>query len=450
MMFKSQHLYRVRRLAFLLGVVTCAWFLHPEATGQDLLVRYTFDEGSGDALDTGAPPPANGTLGADTTRTTNTPGGASPFAVDLTAEGLDNFVNGGDAAKVDTLESFTLTTWLYLEGLNTDQAGDTSGNVRLLSKQGGPPFFDGFSWNLNDPNMGVREIDNFRLGLFIGGVDTFAFAFSSEDTGAGNSWAFLAATYDANAADNIAFFSGDETTPTAPLGVPAPAAAGAVASTSGSANFGVGFTDADPTFDFAADGFQDDVRVYSGVLTLEQLEAVRLENLPTTPDGDFNDDGSWDDQDINALSGAIVSGSTDLSFDMNGDGQLTPADITDPGTVEGGGAGWLVVGGANNPAVTGGNPFLNADSNLDGTVDGQDFLTWNSTKFTDSLNWTDGNWDATNPVDGQDFLIWNSNKFLSSSDGAAAVPEPAGFLLLGAVAMVGLLIGRRWGTFASS
>lgn len=154
------------------------------------------------------------------------------------------------------------------------------------------------------------------------------------------------------------------------------------------------------------------------------------------PDGDFNDDGSWDELDINALSGAIVAGSTDLSFDMNGDGAITPEDITDPGNTEGGGAGWLVVGGANNPNVTGGNPFLNGDSNLDGTVDGLDFVTWNSSKFMDIPNWTEGNWNAVNPVDGQDFIIWNTNKFQSASD-VAAVPEPTALSLVFLILAVG-------------
>lgn len=161
-----------------------------------------------------------------------------------------------------------------------------------------------------------------------------------------------------------------------------------------------------------------------------------IEQLQSTVNGDFDNNGLWNCNDINALSAAIVAGSTDLSFDMNGDGSITGADITDAGV------GWLAVGGANNPAATsGGNPFLNADANLDGTVDGPDFLVWNGTKFTNTDQWCAGDFNADGVSDGQDFLIWNGNKFLSSDHGAAAVPEPATVVLLLPVLVA---IFRRW------
>jgi hypothetical protein len=103
--------------------------------------------------------------------------------------------------------------------------------------------------------------------------------------------------------------------------------------------------------------------------------------------------------------------STDLSFDMNGDGFITIADVTDPGS------GWLAVGGANNPNTTGGNPFLAGDADLSGEVDGSDFGVWNSNKFTSIAAWCSGDFNADGVVDGSDFGIWNSNKF-QASDGA--------------------------------
>ena len=134
--------------------------------------------------------------------------------------------------------------------------------------------------------------------------------------------------------------------------------------------------------------------------------------------GDFNNDGAWDCADIDALSAAIAAGSTDLAFDMNGDGAIDLADLTDES------AGWLAVGGAVNSTATGGNAFLVGDANLDGTVDGQDFVRWNDSKFTSNSNWCDGNFNGDAVVDGQDFVAWNDNKFTSSSDIIAAVPEP--------------------------
>jgi hypothetical protein len=143
----------------------------------------------------------------------------------------------------------------------------------------------------------------------------------------------------------------------------------------------------------------------------------------TAVTGDFNNDGLWNCTDINLLSAAIATGSTNPSFDMNGDGMITRADITAPNL------GWLAVGGSHNPAQTNGNPFLDADANLSGAVDGSDFGIWNANKFTFQNEYCRGDFNASGAVDGSDFGIWNSNKFQSSA--AAAVPEPTAILLLG-------------------
>ena len=149
---------------------------------------------------------------------------------------------------------------------------------------------------------------------------------------------------------------------------------------------------------------------------------------PVTVSGDFNSDGSWDCMDIDALVAAVASGSTDLSFDMNGDGVINSADVTDAGS------GWLAVGGANNPGATsGGNPFLIGDATLDGTVDGLDFIEWNNNKFSNLAEWCGGDFNVDGTVDGLDFIEWNRNKFTSSDSASSqppVVPEPTGLLLL--------------------
>ena len=155
--------------------------------------------------------------------------------------------------------------------------------------------------------------------------------------------------------------------------------------------------------------------------------------------GDFDNNGMWNCDDINALSAAIASGSTNLNFDMNGDGVITPADITDPTD------GWLTVGGANNPAQTNGNPFLNGDANLSGAVDGSDFGVWNANKFSNSAAWCNGDFNASGGVDGSDFGIWNGNKFQSSAS-ASAVPEPAIGTAFAVLLLAGGLCRRREGT----
>ena len=87
--------------------------------------------------------------------------------------------------------------------------------------------------------------------------------------------------------------------------------------------------------------------------------------------------------------------------------------------------------------------FLNyramaGDANGDGFVDGQDFLAWNSNKFTGGTDWTTGDFNGDGITDGADFLLWNANKFTGAGFGLNAVPEPTGMLLLllGFVAVV--------------
>ncbi len=67
---------------------------------------------------------------------------------------------------------------------------------------------------------------------------------------------------------------------------------------------------------------------------------------------------------------------------------------------------------------------LPGDANLDGVVNGADFLIWNSNKFTSQVGWRNGDFNADGFVDGQDFVIWNGFKF-QSLDTTATVPEPA-------------------------
>ncbi len=142
--------------------------------------------------------------------------------------------------------------------------------------------------------------------------------------------------------------------------------------------------------------------------------------------GDFNHDGLLDCSDIDALTSVIAAGSNDADYDLSGDGLVTVTDRD----------AWLAAAGAENLAS--GNAYLAADANLDGVVDGQDFIAWNDHKFTDTAAWCRGDFSADGVVDGQDFVVWNNTKFMSS-DGLAAVPEPAAGVWL--VVSLAVLIG---------
>ena len=126
-----------------------------------------------------------------------------------------------------------------------------------------------------------------------------------------------------------------------------------------------------------------------------------------------------DCDDVDALVAAVVAQSTSTTFDVNMDGTVDRADVNF----------WVM-----DLAGT-----LLADADLDGTVDGNDFLRWNDHKFTSVAAWCSGDFNADGVVDGQDFLIWNDHKFMSAS---VAVPEPATMTLI-CLLICGLAAGRR-------
>ncbi len=106
---------------------------------------------------------------------------------------------------------------------------------------------------------------------------------------------------------------------------------------------------------------------------------------------------------------------------------MSPIDLTLDGTVD---TTDLDVwrGIAGDVLYASGAPILLGDANLDGAVDGQDFIAWNTSKFTMTARWSDGDFNADGAVDGQDFIVWNTHKF-QSADGSATVPESGLFQL---------------------
>ena len=104
--------------------------------------------------------------------------------------------------------------------------------------------------------------------------------------------------------------------------------------------------------------------------------------------------------------GVSVTTGVNDHFDLNGDGQINLEDRDE----------WLSQAGYANGFD---GPMLLGDANLDGVVDGVDFIAWNNNKFGPSLNWSDADFNGDGFVDGVDFITWNDNKF-----NVAAVPEP--------------------------
>jgi hypothetical protein len=283
------------------------------------VLRYTFDEASGNALDSGSAPLTDATFEGGATRSPDTPSG-SGSSLDMRGEPSYAHLLGPNAPDLNGLAALTITTWLNVETY-------TSGNHRLLSQQA-PTTFGGFSWNMNaTPNDGPVGPDNFRLGMFVGnnisaGAADFGAAFSNVDVDAANKWVMLAVTYDSALADgNTKFYIGDLATPMAQLGddqtLPQ------LTIDAGTARLGVGFTDAAPTANTSVLGRQDDVRAYATALDLAALEAVRLENVGSGGfDGDFTENGTVDGADLTAWTAGF--GTTGTATHMQGD---TDADM---------------------------------------------------------------------------------------------------------------------------
>ena len=397
--------------------------------GQQPVLHYTFDEVAGDAIDLGIEPSANGALQPNAMRTSNTPGGFSPFALDLSAPGIESWVTGGDAAKVDTLTSFTFTTWLNLQGLNEDQDGN--GNVRLLAKQAAAPF-NGFSWNLNNPLDGERGTDNFRLGMFVGGVEAFGFGQSTESLDADDRWVFLAATYDGTEEfDNLNFYVGDEMAEVSLLGLPLSIFAGPVLSTTGEATVNIGATDAAPEVDFAANGYQDDVRIYNQVLSESQLDAIRLENLgPAGQAGDFNGDGVIDATDIDLLTLQVRNETHLADFDLTSDGLVDETDRIH--------------------LITKSLFTYFGDANLDLEFNSSDLVAvFQKGEYEDGIpansTWSSGDWNGDGEFDSTDFVtaFGEGGYELGRRVAAKSIPESHANGLVGVIGVFYVQSVRR-------
>jgi hypothetical protein len=131
-----------------------------------------------------------------------------------------------------------------------------------------------------------------------------------------------------------------------------------------------------------------------------QINGIRTEALVVTSqiDGDFDNDGDYDCNDINALTNAVATGGSVAMFDLNGDSMLSLADVDE----------WRAEAGAVNLGT--GQVYPKGDANLSGMTDNSDFLVWDANKFTFNTQWCSANFNADLVIDGADFSIWNENK----------------------------------------
>ena len=183
---------------------------------------------------------------------------------------------------------------------------------------------------------------------------------------------------------------------------------------------------------FGPDSRYGDISIWAPIDRAQNISFLEAQGLTVLGDfvsGDFEPDGTYDCSDVNLLTAAVADGLNEVTFDLTGDGLVNVDDLDE----------WLAVAGSAN--LPSGNPYLKADINLDGTVDGLDFIGWNTHKFTANNAYCSGDVNADGFVDGNDFITWNQNKFQSADAlGAnlnvahrpgfgAVVPEPCGIVL---------------------
>jgi subtilisin-like proprotein convertase family protein len=102
---------------------------------------------------------------------------------------------------------------------------------------------------------------------------------------------------------------------------------------------------------------------------------------------DFNHDGSYDSDDIDALMAAIAAGTNIITFDLDGDGRVNQTDRDY----------WLNAAGAINLGP--GRAYPLGDANLDGQFDSADLIAvFQAGKFEDQIDdnavWHEGDWDG--------------------------------------------------------
>lgn len=170
-----------------------------------------------------------------------------------------------------------------------------------------------------------------------------------------------------------------------------------------------------PVSDRVADGYYDITSDTSKLIANALLYAAGRLNR-----GDFNGDGTYDCLDIDTLVVAIAAGTDPPEFDLTGNGLV---DLEDRDA-------WLAIAGAAN--LPSGNPYLPADFDLNGNVDGNDFIIWNANKFQPVSGFCAGDATADGVADGLDFIVFNAFKFMSA-DHAAAVPEPSTIAVCGTI-----------------
>ncbi|HOX02128.1 MAG TPA: hypothetical protein P5555_07040 [Candidatus Paceibacterota bacterium] len=234
------------------------------AAHADLVLRYDFDEESGDAVDSGATPPANGTFVGEAVRINDTPSGTG-YALDVVGSdnAVNNYVSAGNPDKLNDLgNTITLTWWMNLKAL----PAQSDRVVEKLSSSAG------FGVRFSAPGATTTTV---ALG-----VNTTSGAAASPTISSLDTWIFCAVTYDGSkTSQNAQWFMGSQTSPVSVSSL-ATYNRGPINNTTNA--FRVGSTPASSS-DRTPPAWFDDVRVYNAVLPMAAIEQIRIEGGGTAP-----------------------------------------------------------------------------------------------------------------------------------------------------------------------
>jgi hypothetical protein len=173
------------------------------------------------------------------------------------------------------------------------------------------------------------------------------------------------------------------------------------------------------------DGLLDDVALWDEALPAATIAALasgaqRPGGQVAVP-GDFDANGQLDAADINALTNAIVTSSTDTRFDLDKNATLNLADHTY----------WV---------ETLKKTYF-GDANLDGEFNSADFvIVFQAGQYEDTAagnsKWETGDWNGDTEFNSSDFVTaFQAGGYEKGPRPAAAVPEPTGCLWLVALAV---------------
>ena len=129
---------------------------------------------------------------------------------------------------------------------------------------------------------------------------------------------------------------------------------------------------------------------------------VKAPEVPRAPlprlEGDLSGDGVVDAIDVDLLFAALASDSTDLQYDLDGDGSVAASD--------------------RNYMVLSILDTRSGDVDINGRVDFADFLSLSANFGRQDVGWEDGDFDGDGRVAFSDFLLLSTH-FGFDRDGPA-------------------------------